>query len=131
MFSYAYDARSSQHDPGPESAWTICNLTPAFSALDPPPYETHASNNSDFTESELISVLAMSYRRSFIFPLYRSYAFAEACKRDVASLFAKGKRTVVRCLLEIKDILDHNEVYYVYSKIWVDDFCVWAQAYAR
>lgn len=38
---------------------------------------------------------------------------------------------VVRCLLEVKDILDHHEVYYVYSKIWVDDFCVWTQAYAR
>lgn len=30
----------------------------------------------------------------------------------------------------MKKILDHHDVYYVYSKIWVEDFCVWAQAYA-
>jgi protein SHQ1 len=31
----------------------------------------------------------------------------------------------------MKKILDHHEVYYVYSKIWVDDFCSWTQSYAR
>jgi len=29
----------------------------------------------------------------------------------------------------LKHILDHHEVYYVYSKIWVDDLCVWLQGY--
>jgi protein SHQ1 len=36
-----------------------------------------------------------------------------------------GKRAVVRCLLELKHILDHHDVYYIFSKIWVDDFLVW------
>jgi protein SHQ1 len=40
LFSYAYDARSTQHDPSTESAWTISSLTPGFSALDPPPYHS-------------------------------------------------------------------------------------------
>jgi protein SHQ1 len=31
----------------------------------------------------------------------------------------------------MKQILDHHEVYYVYSKVWVDDFCSWTQIYAR
>jgi protein SHQ1 len=31
----------------------------------------------------------------------------------------------------MKTILDHHDVYYIYSKIWVEDFCVWTQAYAR
>ncbi len=43
----------------------------------------------------------------------------------------KGRRTLARCLLEIKDVLDRHEVYYIYSKIWVNDFCVWIQAYAK
>ncbi|RXW17973.1 hypothetical protein EST38_g7889 [Candolleomyces aberdarensis] len=43
---------------------------------------------------------------------------------------SKGRNTVMRCLLDMKRILDHHEVYYVYSKIWVDDFCVWVQAHA-
>lgn len=130
LFAYAYDARSTQHDPSTESAWTICSLVPAFSALDPPPYHS-ATLTSDFSPSELAETLMPSYRRSLAFPLYRSFAFAEACRLDVAEFLFGGRRTVVRCLLEMKNILDHHDVYYVYSKIWVEDFCVWAQAYAR
>lgn len=145
LFSYAYESRTTQCDPTPESAWTLSNLIPSFSALDPPTSpareskeENHSSSASGFpdnavtfTNNELTAALIPSYRRALAFPLYRSFALAEACQRDVACLFAKGRRTVVRCLLEMKHILDHHEVYYVYNKIWVDDFCVWTQAYAR
>jgi len=136
LFSYAYESRTSQHDPTPESAWTICSLTPAFSALDPPnpelPYSPVAVlNPNTFSSQELIATFIPSYRRSLAFPLYRSFALAEACCFDVSQLLLRGKRTVVRCLLEMKHILDHHEVYYVYSKVWVDDFCSWTQASAR
>ncbi|KAF7368746.1 SHQ1-domain-containing protein [Mycena venus] len=63
-------------------------------------------------------------------PLYRSFLLAESCLADVAGLFLLGKRAILRCLLETKHTLDHHEVYYVYSKIWVEDFCVWVQASA-
>lgn len=133
LFSYAYDSRTTQHDPTPESAWTIASLTPAFSALDPPSLSTTGSDGNllDFTPDELRDALLSSYRRSLAFPLYRSFALAEACRRDVAHFLEKGKRTVIRCFLEIKNILDHHEVYYVYSKIWVDDYCEWIQVHAR
>lgn len=128
LFSYAYECRTTQHDPTPESAWTLATLIPAFSALDPP--NLTVVNPLVFSTGELSQILATSYRRSLAFPLYRSWILAEACRMDVAQLLSKGKRTVVRCLLEMKNILDHHEVYYVYSKIWLDDFCVWTQAYA-
>ncbi|KAI0807205.1 SHQ1-domain-containing protein [Fomes fomentarius] len=134
LFSYAYETRTTQHDPTPESAWTLATLTPAFSALDPAPYvhdHPPAGGSSPFTEGELAATFAASYRRALAFPLYRSFTLAEACRADVARLLARGKRVVARCLLEVKDVLDHHEVYYVYSKIWVDDFCVWVLAYAR
>lgn len=132
LFSYAYDSRTTQHEPTSESAWTICALTPAFSALDPPPYSASAvTDNSDtFTELEITATLVQSYRRSLAFPLYRSFALAEKCRLDVSSFLAGGKRAIFRCLLELKDILDHHDVYYVYSKLWVEDFCLWIQAYA-
>lgn len=133
LFAYAYDKRTTMHDPTPESAWTICSLVPAFSALDPAPYTTVKPDISQllFTDAELISTLATSYRRSLAFPLYRSFQLSEACRRDVASCMARGKRTTARWLLEMKRILDHHEVYYVYSRIWVDDLCVWIQSCAR
>ncbi|KAJ7171180.1 SHQ1 protein-domain-containing protein [Mycena filopes] len=131
LFSYAYDARTTQGDPTPESAWTICSLIPAFSALDPPPYAAAPSPSPTPSPSDLAACLSQSYRRCLCFPLYRSFLLAEACHADVTALFSLGKRAIVRCLLETKSILDHHEVYYVYSKIWVEDFCVWVQASAR
>ncbi|KAK0197257.1 SHQ1 protein-domain-containing protein [Armillaria mellea] len=132
LFSYSYETRTTHHDPTPESAWTISSLTPCFSALDPPPYCDQSAFHADvFSPSEITSTVVASYRRSLAFPLYRSFTLAERCRLDVAELLMKGRRTLARCLLEIKDILDHHEVYYIYSKIWVNDFCVWIQAYAK
>ncbi|KAG6886002.1 hypothetical protein C0993_006118 [Termitomyces sp. T159_Od127] len=131
LFSYAYESRTNQRDPTSESAWTLSTLVPAFSALDPP--DSAPASLAEpfiFTTDELSHTMATSYRRSLAFPLYRSFLLAEACRMDVAGFLNGGKRTVVRCLMEMKAILDHHEVYYVYSKIWLDDFCVWTQAYA-
>jgi protein SHQ1 len=104
-------------------------LTPAFSALDPAPYCLLTISPSLVPSPDLASALSQSYRQCLSFPLYRSFSLAEACRTDVAELFLLGKRTLVRCLLETKDIVEHHEVYYVYSKIWLEDFCVWVQAY--
>jgi protein SHQ1 len=145
LFAYAYDARTTQHDPTPESAWTIAALTPAFSALDPPPYLPHpqdlggTSDGGDLDfyddaaalELELAGTFVSSYRRALAFPLYRSWALADACRADTARFLLRGTRTVLRCLLELLAILDTHEVYYVYSRIWLDDFCRWIQACAR
>ncbi|KAH9057090.1 SHQ1-domain-containing protein [Lactarius deliciosus] len=126
LFSYAYDARTTQHDPTPESAWTISALTPAFSALDPPPYPSGVDDDppppSSSDVRELAQSLIPSYRRALAFPLYRSWALAEACRADAARLLACGTRTVLRCLLELRAILDAHEVYYVYSRIWLRRF---------
>jgi protein SHQ1 len=149
LFAYAYDARTTQHDPTPESAWTIAALTTAFSALDPPPY-SHSPHRSpqvviqritkddiskhsdfDFESGELAETFILSYRRATTFPLYRSWALADACRKDVAHFLLRGTRTVLRCLLELRAILDAHEVYYIYSRIWLDDFCRWIQACAR
>ncbi|KDR81812.1 hypothetical protein GALMADRAFT_221678 [Galerina marginata CBS 339.88] len=130
LFSYVYESRTSQCDPTPESAWTMGILTPAFTALDPPHSSHYTRGPQVFPADGLEEVLVPSYRRSLTFPLYRSFALAEKCREDVAGLLRKGKRMVIRCLLEMKDIFDHHEVYHIYSKIWLDDFCVWIQAEA-
>ena len=130
LFSYAYDARTTQHDPTPESAWTIAVLTPAFTALDPP--TSGGAGVDDLpSSSDIVESLVSSYRRALAFPLYRSWAIVEACRMDAARLLARGTRTVLRCLLELRAILDAHEVYYVYSRIWLDDFCRWVQTSAR
>ncbi|KAI5123313.1 hypothetical protein M0805_009334 [Coniferiporia weirii] len=125
LFSYTYDARTTQNDPTPESAWTICSLTPAFSALDPPPYTPTTGLPLAFTVADLQNALTPSVRRALAFPLYRSFALAEKCVQDVSVTLRHGRRAALRALLETKKILDHHDVYYVYSRIWVDDLCRW------
>ncbi|CAE7221681.1 unnamed protein product [Rhizoctonia solani] len=114
LFAAQYDWRTTQGESTPESAWTICKLVPAFCALDPCPAPV-----------SLRSALRTSYRRVLAFPLYRSFALCQRVQQDVAQLLSQGSRAVTRRLLATKDILDGHDVYYVYSKIWVDDFCAW------
>lgn len=121
LFSYAYDCRTTQQDPTSESAWTIAVLTPAFSSL--------PSSSSLPPSPE--SILVSSYRRALAFPLYRSWALCERLRLDVSDILAGGRRAVCRALLETRSILTAHDVYYVYAKIWVDDFVVWSQANAR
>ncbi|KAJ7062149.1 SHQ1 protein-domain-containing protein [Mycena amicta] len=129
LFAYSYDARTTEGDSTPESVWTICALTPAFSALDPAPYSP-TTGSLEVTNTDLVATLVQSYRRALAYPLHRSFVLADACRMDAARLFVLGKRAIVRVLLAVKDILAHHEVYYVYSKIWVEDFCVWVQSSA-
>lgn len=129
LFSYAYDLRTTQNDPTPESAWTICSLTPAFSALDTSSSSSPPASRSP--NAHLTSILVASYRRALAFPLYRNWELCERCREDVVHIMSGGRRAVTRALLTVKKILDRHETYYVYSKIWVNDFVVWIQAYAR
>ncbi|EUC67149.1 box H/ACA snoRNP assembly protein SHQ1, putative [Rhizoctonia solani AG-3 Rhs1AP] len=114
LFASQYDWRTTQGDPTPESTWTICKLVPAFCALDPCPAPV-----------SLRSALRASYRRALAFPLYRSFPLCQRVQKDVVQLLGQGTRAVTRRLLATKKILDSHDVYYVYSKIWVDDFCAW------
>ncbi|KAF8528229.1 SHQ1 protein-domain-containing protein [Hysterangium stoloniferum] len=116
LFSVSYDTRTTLADPTSESAWTISALTPPFACLSPP--------------ISLMDALLSSYRRALAFPLYRSFALCERCRLDVSEILRGGRRTVVKALLGMKKILDRHDVYYVYSKIWGDDFCVWIQSQA-
>jgi protein SHQ1 len=127
LFAYAYDARTTQLDQTPESAWTICSLIPVFAGLDPPPYTTTPPglDPSASLRHDISTTLQASYRRALAYPLFRSWTLCEACRQDVARIFGSGKRQVVRALLDLKKTLDKNDIYYVYSKIWVDDMLVW------
>ena len=116
--------RTTQHDPTSESAWTLAILTPCMSALD-------VSPTSSLPSSTPSTALRASYRRALTFPLYRSWTLCERLRMDVADVLNGGRRAVGRALLEAKSIMDRSDVYYVYSKIWLDDYCVWIQSGAR
>lgn len=118
LFSYSYDCRTTQNDPTSESAWTIAVLSPCMSAL-------------DASVSSPEAAFRASYRRALAFPLYRNWTLCERVRQDVCDILAGGKRSVLRRLLEVRAILEKHDVYYVYNKIWIDDYCVWIQSNAR
>ncbi|KAG0071897.1 hypothetical protein BGZ90_012094 [Linnemannia elongata] len=114
LFAYSYDLRTSEGDTSVETAWTICKLSPSIAALD------------QFTT--LKETLLASFRRALAYPLNRNWNLAEKVLQDVYVILKLGRRGILRALLAIKDVLDHDDIYYIYSKMFVEDYCVWIQS---
>ncbi|KAF9576319.1 hypothetical protein EC968_009293 [Mortierella alpina] len=114
IFAYSYDLRVSEGDTTVETAWTICKLSPSMAALD------------QFTT--LKETVLACYRRALAYPLTRNWNLANKVLQDVYVIFKLGRRGILRALLAIKDVLDHDDVYYIYSKMFIEDYCVWIQS---
>ncbi|CAO3657346.1 unnamed protein product [Mucor hiemalis] len=113
MFAYCYNYRVTEGDNNVESVWCIGKVSPTISSLE------------QFTL--LKDVVVSCYRRALIYPLYRNYELCEKVLQDVYIMFKLGKRAILKALLDMKYLFDHHDVYYVYSKIFFDDYCVWVQ----
>ncbi|KAF9950412.1 hypothetical protein BGZ72_007948 [Mortierella alpina] len=114
LFAYSYDLRVSEGDTTVETAWTICKLSPSMAALD------------QFTT--LKETVLACYRRALAYPLTRNWNLVNKVLQDVYVIFKLGRRGILRALLAIKDVLDHDDVYYIYSKMFIEDYCVWIQS---
>ncbi|KAG0318856.1 hypothetical protein BGZ97_003179 [Linnemannia gamsii] len=114
LFAYSYDLRTSEGDTSVETAWTICKLSPSMAALD------------QFTT--LKETLLASFRRALAYPLNRNWNLALKVLQDVYVILKLGRRGILRALLAIKEVLDHDDVYYIYSKMFIEDYCVWIQS---
>ncbi|KAF9116386.1 hypothetical protein BGX27_003069 [Mortierella sp. AM989] len=114
LFAYSYDLRVSEGDTTVETAWTICKLSPTIAALE------------QFTT--LKETLLSSFRRALAYPLNRNWNLAMKVLQDVYVILKLGRRGILRALLAIKEILDHDDVYYIYSKMFIEDYCVWIQS---
>ena len=114
LFAYSYDLRVNESDTTVETAWAICKLSSSMAALD------------QFTT--LKETLVASVRRSLAYPLTRNWNLTMKVLQDVYVIFKLGRRGILRALLQIKDVLDHDDVYYIYSKMFLEDYCVWIQS---
>ncbi|KAG0297518.1 hypothetical protein BGZ96_006027 [Linnemannia gamsii] len=114
LFAYSYDLRTSEGDTSVETAWTICKLSPSMAALD------------QFTT--LKETLLASFRRALAYPLNRNWNLALKVLQDVYVILKLGRRGILRALLAIKEVLDHDDIYYIYSKMFIEDYCVWIQS---
>ncbi|KAJ2745515.1 hypothetical protein GGI20_002119 [Coemansia sp. BCRC 34301] len=116
LFAYSLDHRINQGDSTVESLWTIGAVSPTLSNLE--------------TFSALRLTVVACFRRALAYPLYRNWELCEKVLEDVYVLFKLGLRAILKVMLEVKLMFDHHDIYYVYSKLYLDDYCVWLQTAA-
>jgi len=117
LFAYVYDHRTTDGDPTVESSWTVMILSPSLSWLENynPPYDT------------ILDVIRWNIRRSLIYPYLRSYALAIKLANDVCQIIKCGRRTVIRCLLQLHQIMEKSETHYLFNKLYIDPLLDWIQ----
>ncbi|WPK23293.1 hypothetical protein PUMCH_000528 [Australozyma saopauloensis] len=120
LFAYNYDMRENQGEHNIESVWTVGKLIPQFAFLDSQLFVPGESHNSI-----LKSAVITGIRRALCYPLYRQYSIAIKAWNDVYYTLRSGKRVVMKCLLEARELFRYHDVYYVYDKIWLEDLCLW------
>jgi len=118
LFAYAYDHRLTTGDPTCESSWTIVTLSPTLCW-----FECYLP-----TFDSICCVLQWSIRRSLIYPYIRNYNFAASqIVQDVFDIIIGGRRTILRCLLHIRDIMEKSEFHYLLNKLYIDPYIKFIQ----
>lgn len=120
LFAHQYDLRENEGEHNIESAWTIGKLTPQFSFLD-----SQLHIRSESSTSILKAGIITGIRRALSYPYHRHYKVALKAWDDVYYVLRGGKRMVLKCLLDLKELFRFHDVYYVYDKIWLEDLCSW------
>ena len=118
LYAYAYDHRTTFGDATCESSWTIVMLSPTLSWFESytPPYE------------DVSQILRWSIRRALIYPYLRNFEFvSRQLAEDLLKIFLGGRRVVIRCLLQIKKILDGSEFHYLFNKLYINPYITWMQ----
>lgn len=122
LFAYVYDHMTTSGDPTVESAWTVSTLSATLACL-----EDWLDDKSEATKPLLMAVGHSCLRRSLIYPYLRNFEFGCHCWKQVQQILDKGMRCVIRCLLQLRSILDHSELYYLGNKLWLDPYLAWLQ----
>jgi len=117
LFAYVYDHRTTDGDPTVESSWTVMILSPSLSWLENynPPYDT------------ISDIIRWNIRRSLIYPYLRSYALAIKLANDVCQIIKCGRRTIIRCLLQLHQIMEKSETHYLFNKLYIGPLLGWIQ----
>eukprot|EP00002_Diphylleia_rotans_P003841 TRINITY_DN12722_c0_g1_i2.p1 TRINITY_DN12722_c0_g1~~TRINITY_DN12722_c0_g1_i2.p1 ORF type:complete len:445 (+),score=107.55 TRINITY_DN12722_c0_g1_i2:57-1391(+) len=115
LFAYCYDRRVNTGDHNVESGWTINRLSATLSCLE-----------VFHTIQDLVPTV---FRRSLCYPLYRNWRLSMCVFHDVKDLLQKGKRWILRALIDVKKIFEATgDSRYVLNQLYIDDYCIWIQS---
>lgn len=114
LVGFTYDHLTSQGDSGIESTWAVSIVSPTLAWLD--------------TTSDLKAVVRTAVRRILSFPFLRQYELAMHVLRETVALLKRGKRVVLKALLELHRVVEKSETQYLLNTLYVQDYCVWVQS---
>lgn len=75
----------------------------------------------------VVDVMRWCIRRSLIYPYIRNYTLAMKLLEDVSAILTRGRRTVIRCLLQLHRIMERSEAHYLFNKLCIDPLIGWVQ----
>lgn len=115
LFAYVYDHIMTDGDPTIESSWAVCILSSTLSWLD------------TFHDASLELVVRHCIRRALVYPYLRNYELALYCWNQVLCILKHGRRCIVRCLLQVRGILNKSECHYLGNRLYIDPYLAWIQ----
>uniref|UniRef100_A0A0L8GX17 Protein SHQ1 homolog n=1 Tax=Octopus bimaculoides TaxID=37653 RepID=A0A0L8GX17_OCTBM len=113
LFAYSYDVRTTEGEKTVESGWTVAKLSSTLSCFE--------------TFINLKDVIIASFRRSLSYPLYRNWQLSMAVLSDVQFLFNSGQLHILKCLLEVKELMQEYNLNHILNDLYITDYCVWIQ----
>ncbi|KAJ2808358.1 hypothetical protein H4R20_000907 [Coemansia guatemalensis] len=116
LFAYLLELRINVGEFNVESTWAIGAVSSTLSNLE--------------QFSSLRSTAVACYRRGLAYPLYRNWELCEKTFEDVRAVCSLGCRAILKIFLELKRLFDEHDIYYIYSKLYFDDYCIWLQTSA-
>jgi SHQ1 protein len=146
LFAYVYDHLTTDGDATVESAWTVSILSASLSWMEDWQHilttttSSSSSNDRDngnnlqavnnTVAAAIKEVLYSSLRRALVYPYLRSLSFALHCAVQVADILQHpggGACCILRCLLQMRSVLNHSELYYLGNKLFIDPYLAWIQ----
>lgn len=114
MYGYCYDKRTTLNDSNVESSWTINKLSSTLSWF--------------CSFKDMKQVLIACYRRALVYPIFRNFELCHKVKNDVASMFRKGKKLIIKCMIEIHQMFNtSNDAHYILNQLYIKDYLVFLQ----
>lgn len=113
LLSFLFDWRMNEFEMNCESNWNINKISGCLSC---------------FVEFEnLNDVFKSFFRRSLIFPLYRSFELSLRVVQDLKMVFFLGRNFVVKFFMELARVFYKNNPKYLLNEIFVNDLTVFVQ----
>lgn len=114
LYGYCYDKRTTLNESTVESSWTINKLSSTLGWF------------CIFKDTK--QVLIACYRRALIYPIFRNFELCNKVKEDLISLFRKGKKFVIKCVIDIHQMFNtSNDARYILNQLYIKDYLVFLQ----